>query len=417
MKSIWKISLLVLGSVILFSCSGAKRLNEFDLADNYEISGLEYTLDASFESLNDSISQVIVKINPNDFLFTKTNTNNHIARYSIGYKVFEGYNEKNPLDTATIHYSLKQTEQPFKNYKVHSIKMYAPVGKNYVVKVSLTDENRNFQTSQIFTHRKKSEFSRSNYRISSLTKEPNNSQFQKDSFSIELISKEKAFLKVMILENKTTSAAKPHEVNYSYKFGAYPDTSYTITINKKHTFPPVKNHYYHFITDTISKEGFSVFTVNESFPKLSSLKEANGALGYLVDKSTYGEILRENNQKKAFENTWLKLSGNRERARNLIKEYYAEASIANQLFTSNQPGWSTDRGMVYIIFGPPRIVYRYDNSEIWIYGEENNLLSEQFEFRKIYSNYSDNIYELRRNINYKINFNRMVNAWIDDRGY
>ena len=128
-------------------------------------------------------------------------------------------------------------------------------------------------------------------------------------------------------------------------------------------------------------------------------------------------LLRSTKPKKAFEDKWLKLSGNRERAKNIIKEFYSEVSIANKLFTSNNLGWSTDRGMVFIIYGPPRIVYRYNDSEIWIYGEENNLLSEQFEFLKIRSNLSDNIYKLKRNINYKVNYNRMVNAWINERGY
>ena len=49
--------------------------------------------------------------------------------------------------------------------------------------------------------------------------------------------------------------------------------------------------------------------------------------------------------------------------------------------------------------------------------EENNLLSEEFEFNKINSDVSDHIYELKRNINFKISFNRMVNAWIEERGY
>ncbi len=136
-----------------------------------------------------------------------------------------------------------------------------------------------------------------------------------------------------------------------------------------------------------------------------------------MDKAEYANLLRNKNPKTSFENEWLKLAGNRTRAKNLIKAYYSEVSTANKLFTNNQPGWTTDRGMIYIIYGPPKIVYRYENSEIWIYGEENNLLSEEFEFQKIHSDISDHIYELKRNINFKISFNRMVKSWIEERGY
>lgn len=416
MRNIWRNSILVLICSILLSCGGFVRLNEFDLAKGYEVTGLRYEMNLSFLSLNDSLSLLSVLIDPNDLLFAKTESGQYIARYSIGYKVFDGYNNKAPLDTTTIHYTLKQT--PNTNQKLHKIKIYAPIGKNYVVKASLMDENRNFTASKIKTHRKKSKIDRSYYSIKSLTKGViNYTDYQKDSFSISPKLKNKTPIKVMKFTYKSTCAAKPHEVTYSYRFGGVPDTSWFIGGSDEYKFPPLKNGYYHFITDTFTKEGFSVFSVPESFPKLNSIKQANGALGYLLNKAQYVDLLREKNPRKAFENEWLNLAGNRERARNLIKDYYSEVSIANELFTCNQPGWSTDRGMVYIVYGPPKIVYRYENSEIWIYGEENNLLSEQFEFTKINTDIADNVYELKRNINFKLSFNRMVNAWVDERGY
>lgn len=415
MKSIWRSSVIIILSFFLNGCLNSKKLNEFDLADGYQVNGLQYEMDASFQSLSDSISELVINISPNDFLFVKTNTNKHRARYSIGYKVFEGYNENEPIDTATIHYSLKQENKT--DNKLHRIKMIAPLGENYQVKVFINDENRNFVYSQFYTLRKETTGSRSFFEVKSINSPSNFSCYQSDSFNVHHLKKKESTVKVMLLQLKTTCAPKPHEVNYRFKFAGIPDTSWFQTINASTKFPPVKGKYYHFITDTSTMEGFSVFNMGKDFPKISSIKQANGALGYLVGNGKYAEILREKNQKKVFENEWLKLAGNRTRARNLIREFYKEASITNQLFTSNQPGWSTDRGMVYIIFGPPKIVYRYNKSEVWIYGEENNLLSEQFEFRKIDSDFSDNIFELRRNINYKINFNRMVNAWIDERGY
>lgn len=416
MKSIWKNSIIAAFLVFLIGCGGSLRLNEFDLADGYQVNGLKYEMNLSLESLNDSLSNLEVQINPNDLLFTKTESANYIARYSISYKVFDGYNNKAPIDTTVIHYSLKQNKSDIR--KLHKIKIYAPIGNDYVVKVSLIDENRNFTVIKLKNHRKSSKSQRSYYKIKSINSEVINfTDYQKDSFSITPILKSNSFLKVLQFNYKTTCAARPQDVTHTYRFEGIPDSSWYLNGKNFYKFPPLKNGYYHFITDTATNEGFSVFSVSRSFPKINSINHANGALGYLIDKSEYSHLLRNENQRESFENEWLKLAGNRERARNLIKDYYSEAAIANELFTSNQLGWSTDRGMIYIIYGPPKVVYRYDDTEMWIYGEENNLLSEQFEFHKIQSDIADNIYKLKRSINYRVSYTRMVNAWIDERGY
>lgn len=416
MKSILKNSIILLFSTLFFGCSGPLRLNEFNLTKEYQSSGLIYELNCSFTSINDSISNATIQINSNDLLFSKTKSDNYIARYTIGYKVFDGYNDKEPIDTATIHYSIQQIKKI--NQKIHNIKFFAPIGRNYIVKLSLTDENRNYTTSKIKTHRKKSTIDRSYFKINTLKKGIINYTLQqKDSFSITPPNYFKNPIKVMTFTYKSTCAAKPYDVTYSYRFPTIPDSTWEVCDKNKYNFPPLKNGYYHFVTDTITKEGFSVFSVNPYFPKISSIKHANGAIGYLLEKLEYAQLLRDEDQKKAFEKKWLKIAGNRNRGRNLIKAYYSEVSKANKLFTNNQPGWSTDRGMVYIIYGSPKIVYRYDNSEIWIYGEENNLFSEEFKFKRINTNLADNIYELKRSINLKLSFNRMVKAWIDERGY
>jgi len=412
MRNIWKINILPV--IILFSCGSSNHLSEFDLSETYESDAHQYKLSTSFHSINDSISELWINVNPIDFLYTKTASNKHLARYSIKYKVFTGYDEKLPIDSASIHYSLKGDINS--NQKSHRIKIYAPLGKDYIVKIILQDENRKFKVSKIKTLRKKYTSSRSYYKIEGLNNN-NFTQYQTTDFKISKHSKEQQYLKIMRFESKITSAPKPHAVNYTYKLSKFPDSTWFVVSDSNLTLPRLKNHYYHFVTDTNNNDGFSVFCNQKEFPKISSIEHCSNALGYLLEKSEYAELLRTKTPRKEFEKKWITLAGNRERARKLIAEYYKEVSIANQLFTCNQPGWSTDRGMIYIVFGPPRIVYRYDNSETWIYGEENNLLSEQFQFNKINTDIADNIFQLDRNINYKVSYNRMVNTWIDDKGH
>ena len=42
----------------------------------------------------------------------------------------------------------------------------------------------------------------------------------------------------------------------------------------------------------------------------------------------------------------------------LMDEYYRRVSYANENFEGWKEGWETDRGMIYILFGPPDQVER-----------------------------------------------------------
>ena len=414
--NIWKNCIFLILSILFFSCSGPLKLNEFNLADEYNLDGLKYEMNCSFQSLNDSTSNLIIQINPNDLLFSKNDSGFYTAKYTIEYKIFNGYNNKKPLDTAQFHFDIRHHRKIKK--KLHYLKLIAPIGNDYVVKISLKDENRNQVTSKIITLRKKTFFDRSYFKITPTKKDVENfTVFQKDSFSLTPPSNFLTSIKVMTFEYKSTCAANPYETEHSYRFPSIPDSTWNVSGLRTYKFPPLKNGFYHFITDTLRKEGFSIFSVNQSFPNVNSIQQANNSLGYLLEKSEYVDLLKDYNPKRAFEKKWLEISGSRSTARNLIKTYYLEVSRANKLFTNIELGWTTDRGMIYIIYGSPKIVYRNQNSEVWIYDEEQNLLNEEFEFEKIKTNLTDDLYELKRNTNFKINFNRMVKVWIDERGF
>jgi GWxTD domain-containing protein len=68
----------------------------------------------------------------------------------------------------------------------------------------------------------------------------------------------------------------------------------------------------------------------------------------------------------------------------LMEEYFQRVGYVNEHFSGWQPGWETDRGMIYILFGPPDEIQRSNptagNSaiyQIWNYFKIN----KQFVFR------------------------------------
>ena len=68
--------------------------------------------------------------------------------------------------------------------------------------------------------------------------------------------------------------------------------------------------------------------------------------------------------------------GDIRRATEIIKKYYLRVINANRYFTDIQPGWQTDRGLIYIVQGQPNYIYRTYNTEVWLYGSRDEMYSK-----------------------------------------
>ena len=134
-------------------------------------------------------------------------------------------------------------------------------------------------------------------------------------------------------------------------------------------------------TDTATRSGLTLSKFYDGFPNVSSPDNLLEPLRYITAEKEYEELAA-----KAQPQGWCRcfLVKHRQRRRAYPRADpeipYGRVVYANRLFTSFKEGWKTDRGMIYIVFGTPNIVYKTDNTESWIYGEENHLLSMTFNF-------------------------------------
>lgn len=113
----------------------------------------------------------------------------------------------------------------------------------------------------------------------------------------------------------------------------------------------------------------------------------SGSLDELIEQLTYVAEGQEWNTIKnsqgteretAFDNFWKRRDPTPDSPQNeLFNEYYKRVGTANQLFsTSRESGWRTDRGRVYVIYGPPDNIERgssestrFESYEIWTFNE------------------------------------------------
>ena len=145
-------------------------------------------------------------------------------------------------------------------------------------------------------------------------------------------------------------------------------------------------------------------------------------LGYLASEDEMNSLRSSPRQKLALDNFWIRCGGNIEKARELIRIYYTRVLYSNYYFTSFKEGWRTERGMIYIIYGPPDKVYKTTEGEQWGYRKpvirsswggryhlkENYIF---FNFRLRESMFSDNDYYLSRSETLVTQWDQAVASW------
>lgn len=175
--------------------------------------------------------------------------------------------------------------------------------------------------------------------------------------------------------------------------------------------------FYHFRIDSNSTRGFTLFLSSEEFPEVKKVKNMLDPFRYLVSGKEYKSILDASDRKAAIENFWIEWAGSKNRARSAIQSYYSRVELANRFFSSHLEGWKSDRGLIFIVYGPPNKIYKTEATETWIYGEENNPMSITFKFQKFPSPFTDNDYRLRRQDYYKPGWYQRIEAWRNARIY
>ena len=172
-----------------------------------------------------------------------------------------------------------------------------------------------------------------------------------------------------------------------------------------------KEGIYHYSVDTLKVDGPTLYRFYDDFPKVVSTDLMFNALRYITSNKEYENIHFLRDKKNGVDEFWIGIAGNADRALTLIKKYYTRVEEANIFFTSYQEGWKTDRGMIYIIYGPPNVISRSDPIEAWTYGEPGHPLSITFKFSKFRNLFTDEDYRLNRSSFYKTSWYNALEPW------
>ena len=155
--------------------------------------------------------------------------------------------------------------------------------------------------------------------------------------------------------------------------------------------------------------------VNSDFPSISDLSQRIEVLQYICSSDEFQALLNNKDQKAALEKFWLDKAGSYERANVLSGEFYGRVEKSNVLFSTSKPGWTSDRGLIYTVFGPPDGLIKEANQERWFYklnfldSKENHI---GFIFTKrIPKRLGQTDFILQRSIDYKLIWQEQQKMW------
>jgi GWxTD domain-containing protein len=186
----------------------------------------------------------------------------------------------------------------------------------------------------------------------------------------------------------------------------FPDSTFTIAPGTE--IGPFKQEgLYLAQEDTLSSLGFSFLIKREPYPRFNKIADLKGPLLFVTTREENDKIGAAGEDKTKFDKVILDITNDKDRAKKFMRNFFRRVEIANQLFTTYKEGWKTDRGMIYIVFGPPDEVATNGQQEVWAYKYPH----QSFRFTKSGSVYNPDHYVLVRDNQYAEDWYTTIDVW------
>lgn len=425
MNAVKHLFALVLVALLLAGCSSSAPLNKRDnFSYLYGKGAAQMPLQARVHHLGGDRSRVYYKLNTADLLYKSDGTGGPFhAVVRISYEAYDAFGSKVLLDSASTVINDASISPSEEKELIGSMDLRRNERRAFVLKVIARDLNRDVQ-STVFLRVDRDGQASSQYFMPVDTSHGLPyfaDHFRRGTVRVlcEACTGSALFVRRFPARTTlpapvfTTSAPADPAIN------APADSSFTVHVNADGYFnlDLARPGAYRIFKDTVGAPGYAVYSVSEAYPIVVTEDDLLKPLRYITSNQEFDRIVKSGNVRQAIERFWIDAAGDRERGREAIRIFYGRVENANRHFTAEAEGWRTDRGLVHIIFGLPTSIYKNDLSETWIYGEENNLMSLSFTFKRRNGALNDNDLVLERDPLLKGAWYRNVESWRNGRVY
>lgn len=404
--------ILLLGLGLWAGCRSYTYLSGQNRAYYYQLDDGLLEVDYRIKHVDDSISYLWVELDPRDLLFAKQPDQSYQARFVIHVNTYLSFEDKIPITTDTLIDTILAPGNPLQRFQ---FSRNAASEKNHIWELVFSDPERNYSQGEVLYFEKSSNRNQAEYFDFIVDGKPSFTHTLNKGSTAALRHPDVDSLYVRYYDRSPLLAPPPYAVYNPEAFDFKPDSSFWIQCNSP--FTSFESGFFHFQADSSQALGYTILMVDQHFPVISQSKQMLEPLRYLTTNKEYEIIasVEGDSLKQRIDEFWLDIGQEPERTRQLLRTFYGRMERANELFTSTTPGYRTDRGMVYLIFGPPNILYRSGKGETWVYGKESSALYYAFNFSKVKSPFTNNEYALNRSSHFRSSWGQAVDYWRQGR--
>lgn len=164
------------------------------------------------------------------------------------------------------------------------------------------------------------------------------------------------------------------------------------------------------LSNSLSGKKAFVLVASHDFPRPKAEEEGLLAIRYITTSDEFRQLMLSGSLMHPLSSVWIQQGNQAEQAEERLKQFLTIAEEANRLFSWSQPGSLTDRGMIWIIYGKPDIVWKSPHTETWIYETTENGQPLRFDF-DLKPKATGSEWILRRHPQYRTSWNRQVDRW------
>jgi GWxTD domain-containing protein len=416
---------VILLSTLFNSCKTTQQTVDYkDLSYLYNPTKSQINPIYNVLNQSDESSILSVRFSTSDLFFSEANPQAvATAAVLMTVKLYSLSEKKELADTAVLNLSI--IKQKGQQEYIFNIPLKVEKGLQYLAEIKILDRLRLIVTQDFVQFNTLSDVNRYNFRVVG--------HFKKNELFSPVIRTDE-YVNLVYARGHIDSLF----ISYYQPFREIPDPPSMLLPEKILDYDPLKvvaipysdtmpmmfprEGIYLCSIDRNIKDGFTFLNLGSTFPRLTTPDIMMEPLAYLASQDELNDMKSATKPKAALDEFWIKCGGNVEKARELIRIYYTRVLYSNHYFTSYKEGWRTERGMIYIIYGPPDKVYKTSEGESWGYkkptvkskwGSGYTVADSYifFNFKKRESVFTDNDFFLSRSETLVTYWDKAIASW------